>query len=110
MTVYHCLPGNDSRRVFSCPAYGNVAVNRDLRASIMQTENRLIPLSEWNRFHEWPPQGGLRHLRHHCKRNGFAGAFVKCGRRVLIQEKTFFDCVAKRKAFEESDYEADKVL
>lgn len=66
----------------------------------MQTENRLIPLSEWNRFHEWPPQGGLRHLRHHCKSNGFKDAFVKCGRRVLVAEKEFFEAIARRQDYD----------
>ena len=54
----------------------------------------LIPLVEWNRYHVWPPQGGLRHLVTHRARNGFAAAFVKCGRRVLIDEARFFECVA----------------
>ena len=61
---------------------------------------RLIPLVEWNRYHIWPPQGGLRHLVTHKARNGFSPAFVKCGRRVLIDEAKFFDCVARRNELE----------
>lgn len=55
---------------------------------------RLIPLVDWNKHHEWPPQGGLRHLMFYRESNGFARAFVKCGRRVLIDEAAFFECVA----------------
>ena len=57
---------------------------------------KLIPLSEWNRYHVWPPQGGLRHLVTHKVANGFAPAFVKVGRRVLIDEAKFFECVARK--------------
>lgn len=58
--------------------------------------NRLIPLTEWNKHHSWPPQGGLRHLVFHESTNGFKDAFVRVGRRVLIDEKKFFDCVMKQ--------------
>jgi hypothetical protein len=54
---------------------------------------RLIPLTDWNKHHEWPPQGGLRHLMFHRETNGFARAFVKCGRRVLVDEAEFFSVV-----------------
>ncbi len=61
-----------------------------------QNDNRLIPLTEWNKHHSWPPQGGLRHLVFHESTNGFKDAFVRVGRRVLIDEKKFFDCVMKQ--------------
>lgn len=35
---------------------------------------RLIPLTEWNKHHPWPPQGGLRHLVFHENTNGFKEA------------------------------------
>jgi len=63
----------------------------------------LIPLVDWNRYHIWPPQGGLRHLVLHKQTNGFAPAFVKCGRRVLIDEARFFECVARRAEWEACD-------
>ena len=65
----------------------------------------LIPLVEWNRYHVWPPQGGLRHLVTHKARNGFAPAFVKCGRRVLIDEAKFFECVLERSEQDAACYE-----
>lgn len=66
----------------------------------MQEQTRLIPLTDWNQYHTWPPQGGLRHLMFHRESNGFAQAFVKCGRRVLIKEKAFFECIARRQELE----------
>ncbi len=66
-----------------------------------RTTPRLIPVTEWNQHHEWPPQGGLRHLIFHTKdrknssgqttqRNGLDVALVRVGRRILIDEAKFF--------------------
>lgn len=57
--------------------------------------NRLIPVPEWNKHHSWPPLGGLRHLIFNAKTNGFASAFKRVDRRVLIDEVEFFACVNK---------------
>ena len=51
---------------------------------------RLIPLTEWPRYHPWPPPGGLRHLAFHRKTNGFARCVRMVGRRLLIDEAEFF--------------------
>jgi len=61
-----------------------------------QPLSRLIPVPEWNQHHSWPPQGGLRHLIFNEKTNGFANAFKRVGRRVLIDEAEFFACVDKQ--------------
>lgn len=61
-----------------------------------QARNRLITVSDWNQHHSWPPEGGLRHLIFHEKTNGFATAFKRVGRRVLIDEAEFFACVEKQ--------------
>lgn len=58
-----------------------------------QPSTRLIPVPDWNKHHSWPPIGGLRHLIFHEKSNGFASAFKRVGRRVLIDETEFFACV-----------------
>jgi len=60
-----------------------------------QPSNRLIPVPEWNNYHSWPPQGGLRHLIFNEKTNGFASAFKRVGRRVLIDEAEFFACIER---------------
>jgi hypothetical protein len=52
-----------------------------------------IPLAQWNDFYAWPPPGGLRHLRFHDKSNGFADAFIQCGRRILIDPVKFWEIV-----------------
>lgn len=61
----------------------------------MENQNRLIALADWPRFHAWPPVGGLRHLRFNQSAKGFSGAFVKIGRRVLVDEQKFFECIEK---------------
>ncbi len=55
--------------------------------------SRLIPCVEWPKYHPWPPIGGLRHLIFHEKSNGFNKVIKRVGRRVLIDEKKFFEFV-----------------
>lgn len=61
-----------------------------------QTSTRLIPVSKWNDYHVWPPQGGLRHLIFNQKTNGFDKAFKRVGRNVLVDETEFFACVERQ--------------
>jgi hypothetical protein len=61
-----------------------------------QPSNRLIPVPEWNQHHSWPPIGGLRHLIFNEHTNGFASAFKRVGRRVLIDEQAFFAIIDKQ--------------
>lgn len=58
-------------------------------------KSRLIPVEDWPNFHPWPPVGGLRHLLFHRRSNGFERAVVRSGRRLLIDEAAFFDCLRK---------------
>ena len=51
---------------------------------------RLIPLTDWNQHHAWPPIGGLRHLVFFEHTNGFDKVVRRVGRRVLIDEAAFF--------------------
>lgn len=55
------------------------------------SKTRFIPLTRWNEFHEWPPTGGLRHLVFNAKKNNFSSVVIRAGRRVLIDEKAFFE-------------------
>ena len=56
---------------------------------------RLIPTTKWNEHHEWPPIGGMRWLIFNAETNGFKSAFVRVGRRVLVDEAEFFRCVER---------------
>ncbi len=62
----------------------------------LKKSSRLIPVSKWNQYHDWPPQGGLRHLIFNEKSNGFSSAFKRVGRRVLVDEKEFFACIERQ--------------
>jgi len=57
------------------------------------TEARFIPVTKWNDHHAWPPIGGLRHLIFFADKNGFKPAFKRVGRRVLVDERKFFEIV-----------------
>ena len=52
---------------------------------------KLIPVTEWNKYHSWPKIGGLRHLIFNEKSNGFNKVVRRAGRRVLLDETAFFN-------------------
>lgn len=56
-------------------------------------QDRLIPVTKWNDYHNWPSVGGLRSLIFNAYRNGFNKVIRRCGRRVLVDEKAFFDWI-----------------
>lgn len=55
--------------------------------------SRLIPVTDWNKYHQWPPLGGLRWLIFNEKSNSFDKVVRRVGRRVLIDEAAFFEWV-----------------
>lgn len=52
-------------------------------------DTRYIPVTQWQKYHPWPPLGGLRHLVFNAATNGFDAVVRRCGRRVLIDEQAF---------------------
>lgn len=60
------------------------------------TKNRLIPVPNWNKYHEWPTQAGLRYWIFHAKANGFDSVIRRIGRRILIDESAFFQWIQKQ--------------
>lgn len=56
-------------------------------------KDRLIPLTKWNKYHDWPTIGALRAYIHEEYKNGFAVAFKRVGRKIVIDEKAFFQWV-----------------
>lgn len=59
-------------------------------------QTRLISCADWPKFHPWPPLGGLRYLIFHAKSNGFDKVIKRVGRRILIDEKKFFEFVEEK--------------
>lgn len=59
-------------------------------------QTRYIPIPKWGEHHEWPSIGGLRHLVFFKDTNGFATAFKKVGRIILIDETEFFACIERK--------------
>lgn len=57
--------------------------------------DRIIPLSQWNDYHKWPTVNALRNMYFTCETNGADYFVKKVGRRVLIDEKLFFEWVRK---------------
>lgn len=56
----------------------------------------LLTFRQFGEKHPAFSQGSLRNLRFHRQTNGFKDAFVSVGRRVLIDEEKFFECIARQ--------------
>ncbi len=61
-----------------------------------KSPRRIIPLTEWPKYHPWPPIGGLRHLVFFAESNGFNAVVRRIGRRVLLDEAAFFEWVEEQ--------------
>lgn len=57
---------------------------------------RYIPLTKWNVYHDWPTQGSLRWKVFNAREIGFDRCIKRDGRRILIDERAFFDWVANQ--------------
>jgi hypothetical protein len=63
-----------------------------------ESKRRLIPATEWQKHHPYPPLGQLRSLIFHASSNGFDAVVRRCGRRVLIDETAFFEWIDSKGA------------
>ena len=60
----------------------------------MRNDNaRLIPVTKWNDYYDYPTIGGLRALIFNADKNGFNKVIRRIGSRVLLNEQAFFDWV-----------------
>jgi hypothetical protein len=55
-----------------------------------EIKTRYIPITKWPEYHPYPTVSGMRYLRFHQKTLGFASAFVKLNKRILVDEQEFF--------------------
>jgi hypothetical protein len=54
---------------------------------------RLIPLSKWNEYHDYPTVSSLRHLVFFEEQNGFSVVIKRIGKKIYLDERRFFDWV-----------------
>lgn len=57
---------------------------------------RYIPVTDWNKYHNWPPVGGIRHLIYERHKNGFDKVLKRPTRKWLIDEEAFFVWLKER--------------
>jgi len=56
-----------------------------------QQIDRLIPVTKWNDYYDFPTVSGLRWLIYNEHSNGFDQVVRRVGSRVCVKEKAFFD-------------------
>lgn len=60
---------------------------------VNQSENSLLTVKQFSQKHSAFTEGSLRHLIFFSEKNGFEMAIVRIGRRILIDESSFFKWV-----------------
>ena len=51
---------------------------------------KLIPVTQWSKYHDYPKLSRLRNLIFYAETNGFQKCIRRIGRSVLINEEEFF--------------------
>lgn len=59
-------------------------------------KTRLIPLSKWNEYHDYPTVSALKNLNFHKDRNGFNYVIRRIGRKIYLDEAAFFEWVLEQ--------------
>ena len=67
--------------------------NKEQAIQETHPQERLIPVTKWNDYYDYPKLGGLRALVFNEDKNGFNKVVRRIGRRVLIKEDAFFEWV-----------------
>lgn len=60
---------------------------------ISQAPTRYLTIKQWTFAHPWPSERALRAYIYKSGANGFDKVFIRVGKRILIDEKAFFDWV-----------------
>jgi len=66
----------------------------DKKEKVLLQNNNLFTVNDWP--HSYPPQGTLRYLIFHSETNGFKKVIKRIGRRILLDEKAFFQWVEEQ--------------
>ncbi len=61
----------------------------------MAIPDGLIPIKIFLKRYQWPSESSMKKLYFKRETNGLKDAFFKCGRRLLIDPKIFWDLVRK---------------
>jgi hypothetical protein len=59
-------------------------------------KTRLIPLSKWNDYHDYPTVPSLRHLVFFEEQNGFSKVIKRIGKKIYLDERSFFEWVEEQ--------------
>ncbi len=68
-----------------------------MQECLKTNRSQMLTLKQFAEKNPWPSAGTLRNLFYASKRNGLEKAFVKIGRRIIVDEEVFFQLIrAKR--------------
>ncbi len=62
-------------------------------ATEQTSQNRLIPVTKWVNYYDYPTIGALRALIFNAHQNGFSKVIRRINGRVLLKESAYFEWV-----------------
>lgn len=71
---------------------------------------KLILLTDWNKYFSYPKLSTLRALVFNAETNGFAKVIRRINKRVLIKVDAFFDWVEEQNGFPPTNHDDKEVL
>lgn len=63
----------------------------------MKPNKLFVTIKQFTDLYPWPSEYALRHIRQDGEENGFQEAFIKMGKRVLIDVDKFWECLEKKR-------------
>lgn len=68
-----------------------------MKESINVNKSQFLTLEQFAQKNPWPQESTLRNLYYKRKSNGLEKAFIKVGRRIIVDEEMFFALIKSRK-------------
>ncbi len=61
-----------------------------MKENLNQSKSQMLTLKQFAEKNPWPNECTLRNLYYKRKTNGLEKAFIKVGRRIIVDEEVFF--------------------
>lgn len=62
-----------------------------------EPQNHIFTIKQFAHLYAWPTEASIRSIFYKRHENGFEDAFIRMGRRILIDEKVFWECLKNKK-------------
>ena len=68
-----------------------------MQDNLNTTKSQMLTIKQFALKNPWPNESTLRNLYYRRKDNGMAKAFIKVGKRIIVDEEVFFKILKAQK-------------